>query len=268
MNMADYVLVRKSRNIASSMVHVFLNILLGVGAVLITVLSGSPLLGIALVLISKWRVFAVRKRYFFVSLKANLVDIIVGISVVLLAYSGGSAFLVLDIILMIFYPIWLIFIKPKSSEVAAFSQSLIAVFLGISAAVLMTAGMNAIWLVVLSFLIGYATSRHLLVQGSDKDFTLTTLVSGLVFAEIAWLSNAWSIIYTYENFGLSGIKLPQLAIILTIFTFVYNYVRQATIKYREDFRFVHIALPVIFGAILIGIIVLFFSAPRFTILLN
>ena len=41
--MADYVLARKSRNIASSMVHVFLNLLLGVGSVLITVLSGSPI---------------------------------------------------------------------------------------------------------------------------------------------------------------------------------------------------------------------------------
>ena len=37
--MADYVLARKSRNIASSAVHVLLNILLGMGAVLITVFS-------------------------------------------------------------------------------------------------------------------------------------------------------------------------------------------------------------------------------------
>lgn len=266
--MADYVLVRKSRNIASSLVHVFLNLLLGVGAVLITVLSGSPLLGILLVLVSKWRIFAVRKRYFFISLKANLVDIVVGISVVLLTYSSGSSFLISDILLMIFYPVWLLFIKPQTSEVATLAQSLIAVFLGISAAVLMTAGNNSIWVVILSFLIGYASSRHVLAQGNDRDFTLTTLVCGLVFAEIAWLSNTWSIIYTFENFGLSGIKIPQLAIILTIFAFVYNYARQAMIKYQEDFRFVHIVGPVVFGIVLIGVIVLFFSDPRFTILLN
>ena len=81
--MADYVLLRKSRNIASNLVHIFLNILLGVGAVLITVLSGSPLLGLLLVLVSKWRIFAVRARYFFLNLKSNLVDLIVGVSVVL-----------------------------------------------------------------------------------------------------------------------------------------------------------------------------------------
>ena len=266
--MADYVLVRKSRNIASSLVHVFLNILLGVGVVLITVLSGSPLIGIILVLVSKWRIFAVRSRYFFLNLKANLVDIIVGISVVLLAYSGGTSFSMNDIILMIFYPIWLLFIKPLSSETANLVQSLIAVFLGISAATLMTVGVNSILLVVLAFLIGYAASRHVLIQSDDKDFTLTTLVCGLVFAEIAWLSNSWSIIYTYENLGLSGVMIPQLAIILTIFAFVYNYARQAVIKYQDDFRFVHIIGPVVFGLVLMGVIVIFFSDPRFTILLN
>ena len=65
--MADYVIVRKSRNIASKLVHIFLNILLGVGAVLITVLSNSPVLGILLVVLSKWRVFAVRPRYIWIN---------------------------------------------------------------------------------------------------------------------------------------------------------------------------------------------------------
>ena len=68
MYMADYVLARKSRNIASSMIHVFLNLLLGVGAVLVTVLSNSPILGIILVLASKWRVFVVRARYLTLNL--------------------------------------------------------------------------------------------------------------------------------------------------------------------------------------------------------
>ena len=266
--MADYVLVRKSRNIASSMVHVFLNILLGVGAVLITVLSGSSLLGILLVLVSKWRIFAVRSRYFLVSLKANLVDIIVGISVVLLAYSGGSSFLVSDILLMIFYPIWLLFIKPLSTETANAIQSLIAVFLGVSAAVLTTSGSDSIWVVLICFCIGYTASRHIYLQNNNKDFTLVTLVCGLVCAEVAWLSNTWSIVYTFENFGLSGVMIPQLAIILVVFSFIYNYVREMIVKYQEDFRFMQILGPVLFGMILVGIIVIFFSDPRFTILLN
>ncbi len=260
--MADYVLARKSRNIASGMVHVFLNILLGLGAVFVTVLSGSPALGIILVLLSKWRVFAVRGRYLWLNIKSNLVDMIVGVSVVLLTYYAGAAVLPVDFILAVFYCVWLLFIKPMSSEKAALAQSLVAVFSGISAAAIMSANLNAVVLVLLAFLVGYAASRHILVQSSDKDFTLTTLVCGLVFAEVAWLCQSWSIIYT---FGATGIRIPQIAIILTIFAFVYNYARQAMIKYQDDFRFKHILGPVIFGAVLIGIIVIWFSNPIFNI---
>lgn len=260
--MADYALVRKSRNVFSSMVHVFLNLLLGIGSILITVLSGSPLLGLIMVLASKWRVFAVRRRYLWLNIKSNLVDIIVGVSVILLTYYAGGSFLLVDFILMAFYCIWLLFIKPRSSEAATLTQSLIAVFLGISAAALLTANINPIVFILIAFVIGYAASRHILVQSEDKDFTLTTLVCGLVFSEIAWLCYSWSIIYTFGN---TGIFIPQSAIILTIFAFVYNYTRRAMIKYQEDLRFKHIIGPAVFGTILVAIIVLCFSNPIFNI---
>lgn len=260
--MADYILARKSRNIASTMVHIFLNLLLGVGAVLITVLSSSPVLGLILVLLSKWRVFAVRSRFLLLNIKSNLVDIIVGFSIVLLTYYAGSSFLPVDFLLMLIYSVWLLIIKPLSSEDANLIQSLIAVFLGISAASIMSANLDSIVIVLLAFLIGYAGSRHVLSQTSDNNFTLSTLVCGLVFAEVAWLCHSWSIIYTFGN---TGIRIPQLAIILTIFAFVYNYARQSMIKYQDDFRFKHIIGPVLFGVVLIGIIVLWFSNPIFNI---
>ena len=56
-----------------------------------------------------------------------------------------------------------------------------------------------------------------------------------------------------------------MAIILTIFAFVYDYARQAMIRYQEDFRFRNILGPVLFGLVLVGIIVTFFSNPIFNI---
>ena len=260
--MADYVLARKSRNIASNAVHILLNILLGMSAVLITVFSANPALGIILVLVSKWRVFAVRRRYLLINIKSNLVDMIVGLSVVLLTYYAGSSLILVDFVLMGIYVIWLLFIKPMSSEKATLAQSLIAVFLGISATTIMSSNLDALVATLLAFLVGYAASRHVLVQSDDQDFALTTLACGLVFAEIAWLCHSWAIIY---SFGETGIKIPQAAIILTIFAFVYNYARQAMIRYREDFRFRDIVGPVLFGVLLVAIIVLFFSKPAFNI---
>lgn len=260
--MADYILARKSRNIASGAVHIFLNILLGIGAVLVTVFSSSPLFGFLLVLVSKWRIFAVRRRYLWLNLKSNLVDLIVGMSVVLLSYYAGNTLLPVDFVLMSFYVIWLVIIKPLSSENATLAQSLIAVFLGISATTFVTAGQSPVFMIFLAFLVGYAASRHVLSQTSNRDFTMTTLVCGLIFAEIAWLCQSWAIVYT---FGASGIRIPQVAIILTIFAFIYNYARQAIIRYQDDFRFRHIIGPVLFGVILVGIIVIWFSNPIFNI---
>lgn len=263
--MADFVLARKSRNIASSAVHIFLNILLGLGSVLFTVFSGSPVLGITLVLLSKWRVFAVRRRYLWLNIKANLVDLIVGLAVVLLSYYAGAELMPVHFILMTLAIVWLLIIKPMSSENATLVQSMCAVFLGISATTIMTANADSILAVLLAFLVGYAASRHVLSQTNDADFTLTTLICGMIFAEIALLCHSWAIIYEISWPITTGIRVPQVAIILTIFTFVYNYVRQAMIRCQEDFRFKDIVGPVLFGVGLIGIIVIWFSNPMFNI---
>lgn len=260
--MADFIFIRKSRNVASSAVHIFLNLLLGIGSVLVTILSGSPLIGLILVIASKWRIFAVRPRYIWINLKANLVDLIIGISVVLLTYYSGSSVLPVDFFLALFYCIWLIFIKPLTSETANLAQSLIAVFMGMTAATIIAASLDASLIVLLAFLIGYAASRHVLIQSNDQEHTLSTFICGLVFAEVAWLCHSWAIIYTFGN---TGIRIPQLAIILTLFAFTYNYARQAIIKHQENFKFKDILAPVAFSAILIAIIVLWFSNPLFNI---
>lgn len=239
------------------------------GAVLITVFSENPALGIILVLVSKWRVFAVRSRYIWINIKSNLVDLIVGLSIVMLSYYSSTArsfdepldFVYIGIYMAI-YIVWLLFIKPMSSEKATMAQALIAVFLGISASTIMSATLDSIVAVLLAFVIGYAACRHVLVQAGGGVAGLTTLSCGLVFAEIAWLSHSWEIIY---SFGDSGIRIPQCAIILTIFAFAYNYARQALLRHREDFRFKDIMGPIIFAILLIGVIVIFFSNPAFNI---
>lgn len=185
-----------------------------------------------------------------------------GFSIVLLSYFAGSSLQIVHGVLIVIYVVWLLIIKPLSSETATMVQSLIAVFLGISASTLLTAELNPVFAVLLAFVIGYAASRHVLAQAGNDDFTFTTLICGLIFGEVALLCHSWSIIYT---FGFTGITIPQTAIILTIFAFAYNYARQAMIRYQDDFRFRNIIWPVVFSAVLIGIIVIFASNPIFNI---
>lgn len=264
--MADFILARKSRNIFSTVLHVAMNLLLGIAAVMSVAVLNTPILGLILVLLSKWRVLAVRMRYWWPNIKANLVDVIVGVSVVILTYFTQPVDWFFVTLMAVIYCVWLVIIKPMSSEKAATAQSLIAVFLGMSAISIATAQMRAssIMPVLLAFLVGYAATRHILSQSEDQDFSITTLASGLVFAEVAWLCDAWSIVYPIGS-TYGPIQIPQVAIILTIFTFVYTAARQAMIKYQDDFRFKHILGPVLFGVILTAIIVLGLSDPRLNV---
>lgn len=261
--MADYVLIRKSRNVISSVLHVILNILLGVGSIAITVVTGSWIIGLVLVVLSKWRVFAVRSRYLYTNILSNLVDFIVGASFVIIAYCSGTTFLPIHAVLAAGYTLWLVVIKPMSSSFAAEAQSLIAVFLGSTAATMLYASSNSVFLVIACYIIGFSASRHILVQSdSDDNFGLTVITCGLLSAEIAWICSNWLIVYT---FGSTGILVPQLAIILTITSFVSNRVFKNSIEHKGKIRFSEIAAPVIFSLLIVAIIVIWFSNPIFDV---
>lgn len=267
MCMADYIFIRKSRNAFSSFLHIALNIILGAGSILITLISGSWFLGIFLVLISKWRVFAVRPRYWFLNIKSSLVDLIVGSSFVFLAYIAGTDILPIHIILAVLYPSWLIFIKPRTSELATFIQSLFAVFFGTTASILvlstLPSSINSIAIILAEFIIGYSASRHIFSQFStQKNYTLITFVVGLCFAEISLLLHSWSIIYAFDP---TGIMIPQASIILSLAFFAIAKSALSLSKTDGIVKHSEILPPAIFSFLIISIILLFFSNPIFNV---
>lgn len=260
--MADYIFIRKSRNAISSLLHIVLNILLAVVSIGITVVTGSCIIGLILIVVSKWRVFAVNHRYWLLNIRSSLVDFIVGISCVLLAYAAGSTFMIVHFVLMVGYSLWLIVIKPRSSHTFAIVQALIAVLIGSTTATVFAAITDSIVLVAAEFIIGYAASHHVLVQSNESNPSLISLVCGLFSAEIAWLAHSWLIIY---NFGTTGICVSQLAIILTLLLFTYFKVQSEMAKRGSKLKFKHVALPIIFGIVVIAILLTQFSEPSFYI---
>ena len=260
--MADFAALRRSRNIFSSILHVVLNIALAVISILITWSTGSPLIGIILVVLSKWRMFAVRPRYWGVNLKANFVDLIVGNSIILIAYCSGRVFLPIHVILMVLYAIWLIVIKPRSTEAAANLQSLIAIFFGTISTTLMTASANSIFMAAGGFLLGWAAARHILVQGDDKDYNIIILAGAIISAEIHWLCHSWLIVYSFNE---TGIIIPQLTIILTIVAFIFGYAYKSIARNGGKVKWSEIGMPTAFAIITITVIVLFFSQPIFNV---
>ena len=71
----------KRRTFWSEVAYYVLNIGLAAALLVIVQTIQSPYPALALVILSKWRVIAVRPRFWWANIQANTVDIIVGISV-------------------------------------------------------------------------------------------------------------------------------------------------------------------------------------------
>lgn len=260
--MADYMFIRKSRNFLSSFLHVFFNLALAIFSIGATVITGSYIIGLILVIASKWRIFAVNHRYWLLNIRSSLVDFIVGTSFVLLAYTAGTTFLPVHLVLIAGYAIWLILVKPRSSASWNIIQAITAIFLGTTVASIFAAISDSLVLVISSFIIGYAASHHVLVQNDSRDASYLSLVCGLVFAEIAWLSNSWLILYTMSN---TGICISQLSLILSVIAFAYFRINAEISAHGNKFKFKNVALPVLFCLLVVIVLIIGFSQPRFNI---
>ncbi len=262
--MADYIMLRKGRNAISSVTHLILNLGLAITSTALTVISGSWILAVALVLLSKWRVIAVRPRYWWLNIKANLVDYTVGISLTLLVYLAGTDGLnVWHVILTTIYAFWLIVVKPQSEAIWTEVQSCFAIFFGTFAVSLLANNLTPLTGVIVCFIIGYGASRHILIQGEDRDFTLTTFIFGLLLSELSWILYHWTI--TYRLGSVTTLSLPQLPIVATLMSFVFLRGYKSALYHDGKIRVDDILVPAIFSVAIMVTMLIFFSEPIFNI---
>jgi len=256
----EFLRVVRRRSLLSEVIYIMLNLALA-GAVLgALVATGTPWLAIALVLLSKWRVLAVRPRYWFAHIETNTVDIIVSIGLVILMYLAGQSGLggavAVQSILAILYALWLLLLKPRSKRTYVVAQAAVAVVVGTTALI----GSSYAWpssvVVLLMWVIGYASARHVLSAYSEKDVRMLSFVWGFIFAEIGWLSYHWTIAYTLPF--AAGLKLPQATIILLAICFAAERV-YASLQAHDQVRRSDVLLPVLLSLGLIAVLLLFFN---------
>ncbi|MBR3176602.1 hypothetical protein IKF25_01350 [Candidatus Saccharibacteria bacterium] len=264
--MADYIALRKGRNALSTVTHIALNLALAVVSTALTVISGNWIFGVLLVLLSKWRVVAVRPRYWWINIKANLVDFTVGISLALLVFVAlgeTKDFNIWHVILTAIYAIWLIVIKPRSETFMTEVQAMFAIFFGSFASAIVASRLDPLVGVASCFVIGYGASRHVLMQGDDHDFTLTTFICGLLMAEMSWIFYHWAIVY---SFGDSvTFNIPQLPIACSVLFFLFARGYKSALRHDGKIRADDIVIPAIFSVSIILVMIFFFSVASFDI---
>ena len=213
----DLLKMHKRRSRLSEVTYIGLNIAFAVALLVLIRGSESPWLALIIMLLSKWRTLAVRPRFWAVNIVANTVDVVVGVSMVVLLYAADNN-LPLQIILTLFYIFWLLFIKPRSRRSYVAAQAGIAVFLGITALSIISYSWNVALFVLVMWVLGYTTTRHVLGSYEEPRTVLYSLLSGFTFAEIGWISFHWLMAYPLPGFG--AIQFSQLALFASLVCFV------------------------------------------------
>jgi hypothetical protein len=165
-------------------------------------------LAVAVVLITKWRMFAVRPRFWPAIIRANAVDILVGVSTVVFMAQSHSASL--QLFWTVLYIIWQVAIKPGRSVLSVSSQALIGQTYGLMALFIAWPSAHLSVLVVSVWTICYLSARHFLTSFDEPYVSLYSHTWGYFAGAVAWLSAHWLLFYT-------GIAQPTL--LLTVIGF-------------------------------------------------
>src|SRR5690606_38634247 len=97
---------------------------------------------VALVLLSKWRVLAVRPRHWMAYVRANAVDITVGISTVI--FMSNTNAMAWQLVWAAVYAVWLLLVKPGTSLLGISLQASLAQLFGLMALYLTWGGSSTL----------------------------------------------------------------------------------------------------------------------------
>jgi len=245
----DLLKAVRRRSFVSELMYSFLNVALAVTVVLVIKSTESLLFAILIVLLSKWRIFAVRPRYWLAHLQANLVDTVSSVAFVILMYtvvvSVAPSFEQSIVLasLTLHYIVWLLVIKPRSSRLFMHIQASVSVFLGTTALYAISFDWPGFLVVIFMWIIGYGAARHSFASYEEENTEFFSIAWGLVFAELGFLVYYGTI--AYVPFGLSSLLIPRAALSMICISLVAS--RAYDVYYhRKKIRFNDILLPLLF----------------------
>jgi hypothetical protein len=159
--------------------------------VLVRTHFGAQAAGI--IILSKWRMFAVRPRYWPANIRANAVDIIVGLS--LLIFMVQSTSIGLQLLWALAYGVWLLFIKPGTEILMVSLQAGLGQLLGFMALYLGWTTAPLYGLVIASGGICYLAARHFFDSFDEPYSKLLSYLWGYFGAALCWVLGHWLLFY-------------------------------------------------------------------------
>ncbi|MBI4034403.1 hypothetical protein HY380_00725 [Candidatus Saccharibacteria bacterium] len=173
-------------------IHIGLNVLLPLLAYILVRIEFVGL-AILLVILSKWRIVAVRPRYWLANLTASSVDIIVGIS--LIVFMANTSATWWQLVWALLYMGWLTFLKPRSDVLSVSLQAMLGQLLGLSVLYLKFGDAALLTLVAGTWAITYMSARHFLTSFEEPHTALIAHVWAYFGAGLAFVLGHWLLFY-------------------------------------------------------------------------
>jgi hypothetical protein len=137
--------------------------------------------------------FAVKARHWPAIIRANSVDMFVGVSVVIFMVSTDT--MSLQLFWAAMYAVWLLVIKPQSGPLWVGVQALLGQMLSLIAIFYYFSESSTTILVLLTWGVTYLCARHFMTAFDESMSRATSYVWAFFCAGIAWLSGHWLIFY-------------------------------------------------------------------------
>ncbi len=176
----------------SHFIHLGLNVLLPILAYILVRIDFVGL-AILLVLLSKWRMFAVRLRYWVINIVSNGVDVIVGVSLILFMSNTSSSWW--QLLWMFAYIGWLLWLKPRSDVLSVSAQAMIGQLLGLSILYVKFGDATLPVLVAGMWAITYIAARHFLTSFEESRTPLLANIWAYFAASLAFVLAHWLLFY-------------------------------------------------------------------------
>ena len=200
----------------SNIVHIVFTLVLPI-LLYVFVKLGFPPLALSIILLSKWRMFAVRPRHWWPNIRSNAVDIIVGVSA--LSFMLQSESNLMKLVWGTLYAVWLLILKPKSTPFTISLQALIGQTAGLIALFIGWGDKPTVVLMACSAVVCYTSARHYFTAFDEPHAPLFSHAWGYFGAALTWVLGHWLLFYgviaqpvllfTVLGFGLATLYYLQ-----------------------------------------------------------
>lgn len=197
-------------------------------------------IALALVLLSKWRMLAVRSRHWWPNIRANAIDIIVGLA--FLAFMANTHSASWQLFWAVAYGLWLLVLKPRSDVLGISLQAVVGQMCGLIALFIHWREAPLIGLVLVSGLICYVAARHFFTSFDEPYTSLYAHIWGYFASALTWVLGHWLLFYGF--IAQPTLLLSVIGYGLAAMYYLDQYDRLSVLL-RRQFIFIMIAIVVV-----------------------